>query len=252
MTGASDTHRRWCVRFLEGSVESQDVGAGPPGNEPGSPRRSLSGRFRRSQRKSRRAVRNIRAAPPQRRAQPCARGRVFESGRALISARGAPPPLAAASRFALGFLGSQFSVLGFLDWRRSSSRSLNCSSASGFASASRFLTGAAVHDVADRELDDLAAPGPRDVRDLHDPRRHVPRRGVLPDAPADAILERRRQRHAVAQPHEQDDRARRAPTAGRSTSALEHLVELLRPGGRSPRCRSARRPGSAPRRSGRR
>ena len=141
MTGASDTHRRWCVRFLEGSVESQDVGAGPPGNEPGSPRRSLSGRFRRSQRKSRRAVRNIRAAPPQRRAQPCARGRVFESGRALISARGAPPPLAAASRFALGCLGSQFSVLGFLDWRRSSSRSLNCSSDSGFASASRFLTG---------------------------------------------------------------------------------------------------------------
>ena len=39
----------------------------------------------------------------------------------------------------------------------------------------------AVHDVAHRELDDLAALGARDVGDLHDLRRHVARRRVLAD-----------------------------------------------------------------------
>ena len=48
----------------------------------------------------------------------------------------------------------------------------------------------AVHDVAHRELDDLAALGARDVGDLHDLRRHVARRGVVADLLLDPVRER--------------------------------------------------------------
>ena len=62
----------------------------------------------------------------------------------------------------------------------------------------------AVHDVAHRELDDLVALGARNVRHLHDLRRHVPRRGVGADVLLDPVDERRIEREAVLQAHEQD------------------------------------------------
>ena len=127
----------------------------------------------------------------------------------------------------------------------SSSRSRYCSSASGLASASTFFTGAAVHDVAHRELDDLVALGARDVGDLHDLRRHVARRRVGADraagsARSSAVVER----EPVAQAHEQHD-AHVADLAGRPVladhEALDAPRAAARPGGRSRRCRCARR-----------
>ena len=49
---------------------------------------------------------------------------------------------------------------------------------------------ATVHDVAHGELDDLAALGARDVRDLHDARGHMARTRVLANLLLDALDER--------------------------------------------------------------
>ena len=125
-------------------------------------------------------------------------------------------------------------------------RSRYCSSASGLASASRFFTGAAVHDVAHRELDDLAALGARDVGDLHDLRRHVARRGV---ARGSCCLIRSTSASSSATPVAQRTNsttrvvARPAASPGRSRALSTHLGAAARPGGRSRRCRCARRPG---------
>ena len=48
----------------------------------------------------------------------------------------------------------------------SATRLAKRSSASGLASASLFFTGAAMHDIAHRELDDLAGFGARNIGDL--------------------------------------------------------------------------------------
>ena len=44
-----------------------------------------------------------------------------------------------------------------------------------------------MHDVAHREFDDLAGLGARDVLNLNDPGRDVPRRCVVPDLFLDAL-----------------------------------------------------------------
>src|SRR5438552_4110601 len=61
----------------------------------------------------------------------------------------------------------------------------------------------AVHDIAHRQLDDLAALGARDVAHLHDLRRHVTRRGVGADLPLDPIDQRLVEGDTVAQADEQ-------------------------------------------------
>src|SRR5438105_10017472 len=63
----------------------------------------------------------------------------------------------------------------------------------------------AVHDIAHRQLDDLAALGARDVADLHDLRRYVARRRVGADLLLDAVDQCLVERDAVAQADEQHD-----------------------------------------------
>src|SRR5258708_26278212 len=88
----------------------------------------------------------------------------------------------------------------------------------------------AVHNVAYRQLDDLAALGARDIAYLHDLRRHMPRRRVGADLPLDAIDQGVVERQPVAEPNEQDDAhvadlARRPILA--DDDALDDFVELL-------------------------
>ena len=57
---------------------------------------------------------------------------------------------------------------------------------------------AAVHHVAHRELDDLAALGARNIGDLHDFRGHVPRRRVGANVFLDTLRERIVEHESVA------------------------------------------------------
>src|SRR5262245_48517934 len=61
-----------------------------------------------------------------------------------------------------------------------------------------------VNDVADRELDDLSALGPRNVGDLSDLGRHVPRRGVAADLTLDLVDQGIVESQTFPQPHEED------------------------------------------------
>ena len=110
---------------------------------------------------------------------------------------------------------------------------------------------AAVNHVAHRQLHDLPALGPRNLRHLHDPRGHVARRRVLADLAPDALAQRVGQLDAVTQPHEQHDPLVVVPAAGRRPGSRP-LRRAARPGDRSRPCRSGRRRGSASRRIGRR
>ena len=78
-----------------------------------------------------------------------------------------------------------------------SSRSRNCSSASGIGQRFDILHRQAVNDVAHGELDDLAALGARNVGHLHDLRGHMARRRVGANMLLDAFDQRLVEREAV-------------------------------------------------------
>src|SRR5439155_20200291 len=84
----------------------------------------------------------------------------------------------------------------------------------------------AVHYVAHRELDDLAALGARDVLDLQDLGRDVPRGGVLADSALDCVDERIVERAAFAQLDEEHNPYVARPVLP-DHQRLDDLVELL-------------------------
>src|SRR5690606_30784732 len=88
------------------------------------------------------------------------------------------------------------------------------------------LHGAAVHHVADGDLRDLPGARARDLRHLHDLRRHVAGTRALADLLPDALDARIVQRDAGAHDHEQHDAGVAVPFLA-DGDALEDLVQLL-------------------------
>src|SRR5919198_6701370 len=85
---------------------------------------------------------------------------------------------------------------------------------------------AAVHHIAHRELDDLAALGARDVRHLADLGRHMARRSVVADAALDAVHHRLVELEPLAQLDEEYDAHVALPVLA-DYQRLDHLLELL-------------------------
>ena len=87
----------------------------------------------------------------------------------------------------------------------SSGRSRNCASASGFAERVGVANGAAVDDVADRELGDLAAPRAGKIGDGCDHRRHVTRAALAAQLATDPGLQFVGEHVSIHHAHEQHD-----------------------------------------------
>ena len=96
------------------------------------------------------------------------------------------------------------------------------------ASASWFFTGAPVHDVAHRELGDLAGLGARDVGDRDDLRRHVARRWRRCGSwRRIRCVERRRRASTPSRSRTNSTTRTSSSQSWPMTSALDHLRQLL-------------------------
>src|SRR6476661_2996971 len=83
-----------------------------------------------------------------------------------------------------------------------------------------------MHDIAYRQLDDLAVLRAGNVRNLHDPRRDMAWARVLTNLAADVLLQGRVERTTFAQADEEHDAHVLVPLL-RDGEALHHLVEFL-------------------------